>query len=53
MMFFIVDDFRNMGLNLMRSHYKGAFEAGKIGKVEFLPISWHGSLHGDATGIDK
>ncbi|KAM8760651.1 triacylglycerol hydrolase DDHD2-like isoform 4-T5 [Acanthopagrus schlegelii] len=48
-----VNDFRSASLSLLASHYKRAQQDGKVGRVEFLPVNWHSSLHGDATGVDE
>ena len=49
----VVDDFRSLSYQLLRSHFPSAAESNKVGRVEFLPVSWHDPLHGDDTGIDK
>ncbi|XP_072095621.1 SEC23-interacting protein [Mobula birostris] len=48
-----VDDFRNVSLKLLRTHFKKAVDENKISRVEFLPVHWHSALHGDATGVDR
>ncbi|XP_013776144.1 phospholipase DDHD2-like [Limulus polyphemus] len=48
-----VDDFRSLAINLLQSHFKEHVDEGQVGRVEFLPVSWHSTLHSDATGIDK
>ncbi|XP_073322072.1 triacylglycerol hydrolase DDHD2-like [Pagrus major] len=48
-----VNDFRSASLSLLASHYKHAQQDGQVGRVEFLPVNWHSSLHGDATGVDE
>lgn len=48
-----VSDFRSASLSLLASHYKQAQQDGQVGRVEFLPVNWHSSLHGDATGVDE
>ncbi|CAG0883480.1 unnamed protein product [Darwinula stevensoni] len=48
-----VDDFRSLSIQLIHSHFHSAVEDDSIGRLELLPISWHTSLHGDATGIDR
>lgn len=48
-----LDDIRNISLGLLKSHFSAASREGKIGRIEFLPVSWHSTLHGDATGIDS
>nr|XP_014345834.1 PREDICTED: SEC23-interacting protein [Latimeria chalumnae] len=48
-----VDGFRIVSLKLLHTHFKRALEGHKISRVEFLPVHWHGALHGDATGVDR
>ncbi|XP_053306305.1 SEC23-interacting protein [Spea bombifrons] len=48
-----VDDFRTVSLKLLRTHFKRSHEDGRVSRVEFLPVHWHGALHGDATGVDR
>nr|XP_054493631.1 SEC23-interacting protein isoform X3 [Agelaius phoeniceus] len=48
-----VDDFRTVSLKLLQTHFKKYLEEGKVSRVEFLPVHWHSSLHGDATGVDR
>lgn len=48
-----VDDFRNVSLKLLHTHFKKAVDENKITRVEFLPVHWHNALHGDATGVDR
>ncbi|XP_071378662.1 SEC23-interacting protein isoform X1 [Centroberyx affinis] len=48
-----VDDFRNVSLKLLQSHFKKSQDEHAISRVEFLPVQWHTALHGDATGVDR
>ncbi|NXX76382.1 S23IP protein, partial [Urocolius indicus] len=48
-----VDDFRAVSLKLLQTHFKKSVEERKVSRVEFLPVHWHSSLHGDATGVDR
>lgn len=48
-----VNDFRLVSLNLLHAHFKKSLEHGNIGRVEFLPVNWHNTLHADATGVDN
>lgn len=50
---FSVDDFRNVSLKLLHSHFKKSLDDHTISRVEFLPVQWHTALHGDATGVDR
>ena len=48
-----LDDFRSMSNQLIQNHFAEQFQAGKVGRVEFLPVSWHSKLHGETTGLDE
>ncbi|NWR57962.1 DDHD2 Phospholipase, partial [Bucorvus abyssinicus] len=45
-----VNDFRNVSLSMLQAHFRKAQEQQQIGRVEFLPVNWHSSLH--STGVD-
>ncbi|KAM9516404.1 triacylglycerol hydrolase DDHD2 [Guaruba guarouba] len=45
-----VNDFRSVSLSMLQAHFKRAQEQQHIGRVEFLPVNWHSSLH--STGVD-
>ncbi|KAG5272337.1 hypothetical protein AALO_G00164350 [Alosa alosa] len=48
-----VNDFRSVSLCLINSHFRQTAEGPcQMGRVEFLPITWHAVLHED-TGVDK
>ncbi|XP_017047782.1 uncharacterized protein LOC108092646 isoform X2 [Drosophila ficusphila] len=49
----VVDDFRYIAQQLVQSHYKNSTDMGLVGRVEVLPISWHGHLHSEEMGIDE
>lgn len=49
----LVDDFRNIAQQLVQSHYKNSTDMGLVGRVEVLPIEWHGHLHSEELGIDE
>ena len=49
----VVNDFRALSNQLLKSHFPSAYDTNRIGRVEFLPVSWHAPLHGDDTGIDR
>lgn len=42
-----------MASELVLSHFAGARASGLLGRVEFLPISWHDALHGAANNLDE
>lgn len=47
---FAVNDFRSVSLSMLQSHFRKAQEQQQVGRVEFLPVNWHSSLH--STGVD-
>ncbi|XP_050313256.1 phospholipase DDHD2 isoform X2 [Anthonomus grandis grandis] len=49
----VVDEFRGIALQLTQSHYKTSYEQGLVHRIEVLPISWHGKLHSEETGVDE
>ncbi|KAF2879623.1 hypothetical protein ILUMI_26536 [Ignelater luminosus] len=49
----VVDEFRNISLQLVRSHYRSSCDNQVVNRVEVLPISWHSRLHSEDTGIDR
>lgn len=53
LLFSTVDDFRTVSLKLLQTHFKKSLEEHRVSRVEFLPVHWHSSLHGDATGVDR
>ncbi|XP_038613532.1 SEC23-interacting protein [Tachyglossus aculeatus] len=48
-----VDDFRCVSLKLLQTHFRTSLDDRKVSRVEFLPVHWHSSLHGDATDVDR
>lgn len=48
-----VDTFRELGGELVSTHFHQSVENGLVGRVEVLPISWHKALHSDTDGIDQ
>lgn len=53
MVFILVDELRSISLQLVLSHFRTAMEQGKVNRIEVLPVSWHATLHGEDTGIDR
>ena len=50
----VVDDFRRIGLELTRTHFReNVNKQSSIGRCEFIPVYWHDFLHGNETGIDE
>lgn len=49
----LVEEFRSTAHHLVQSHYRSAIDAGRVGRIEVLPISWHSELHSAETGIDE
>lgn len=48
-----VDGFRSKSHQLIKSHFRNASEQGLVNRIEILPVSWHGHLHGATTGVDQ
>ena len=48
-----VDTFRELGDDLVSTHFHQSVERGEVGRVEVLPVSWHKALHSDTHGIDE
>lgn len=46
---FTVDEFRNISLQLVQSHYRTACEQRIVNRIEVLPIAWHTALHSEDT----
>ena len=49
----VVDGFRNLTSDLSERHFQSAHLSGKANRVEFLPVNWHTTLHGEDTGTDE
>ncbi|GJQ67816.1 hypothetical protein Trydic_g21102 [Trypoxylus dichotomus] len=49
----VVDDFRSVALQLVRTHYRSSCERKVVHRVEILPVGWHSKLHSEDTGIDN
>nr|CAD7400533.1 unnamed protein product [Timema cristinae] len=49
----VVDEFRSLSLQLVQSHFRSSYDLGRVSRIEVLPVSWHATLHGEATGIDR
>ncbi|XP_063223047.1 phospholipase DDHD2-like [Bacillus rossius redtenbacheri] len=47
-----VDDFRSLSQRLVRAHFASSLERGRLGRVETLPVYWHGVLRGETIGLD-
>ncbi|XP_074642043.1 triacylglycerol hydrolase DDHD2-like isoform X2 [Tubulanus polymorphus] len=48
-----VDDLRSNSNMLLSTHFQQHVKDNRINRIEYLPVHWHQSLHGDATGIDR
>lgn len=42
-----------VSLKLLQTHFKKSLDDRTVSRVEFLPVHWHGSLGGDAAGVDR
>jgi hypothetical protein len=49
----VVNEFRSIAQQLIQAHYRSAYDDGKIGRVEVLPVSWYKALHSEDNGIDQ
>lgn len=49
----VVGEFRSMARQLVRAHFKTAYDKGEVGRIEVLPVSWWNALHSLESGIDK
>ncbi|CAG0889001.1 unnamed protein product [Cyprideis torosa] len=45
-----VNDMREMGRQLLSTHFSNAAKEGKVGRIEMIPISWYSALH---LGVDE
>ena len=48
----VVDGFRSLAADISEKHFAAAHLASRANRVEFLPVSWHDSLHGAVGGTD-
>jgi len=48
-----VNDFRKVSLQMLFDHHEELSRGRAIGRVEFLPVQWHSTLHNDSTGVDE
>ena len=44
---------RQMVNEMSERHFSYAHMAGKASRIEFLPVNWHATLHGEDTGTDQ
>ena len=51
--FKVVDGFRELTADLSEKHFQSAHLIGQANRVEFLPVNWHATLHGQAEGTDE
>uniref|UniRef100_A0A0K2T0W1 SEC23interacting proteinlike [Pundamilia nyererei] n=1 Tax=Lepeophtheirus salmonis TaxID=72036 RepID=A0A0K2T0W1_LEPSM len=49
----VVSSMREKVSYLSEKHFQSAHLAGSAHRVEFLPITWHQTLHGEDTGTDS
>ncbi|QQP51746.1 SEC23interacting proteinlike [Caligus rogercresseyi] len=48
----VVSSTRDKMASLSEKHFQSAHLAGSARRIELLPITWHGTLHGEDTGTD-
>eukprot|EP00095_Tigriopus_kingsejongensis_P008264 snap_masked-scaffold240_size241964-processed-gene-1.2 protein:Tk08264 transcript:snap_masked-scaffold240_size241964-processed-gene-1.2-mRNA-1 annotation:"sec23-interacting protein" len=49
----VVDGFRELTSNLSERHFQAAHLTGSANRIEYLPVNWHKTLHGEDTGTDQ
>ncbi|GAB6025018.1 hypothetical protein CHUAL_010128 [Chamberlinius hualienensis] len=49
----VVNDIRHIAADLSKTHFRQHIDEGRVSRLEFVPVSWHTFLHGEATGIDE
>ena len=49
----VVDGFREMTEEMSDKHFQSARLAGQTNRIEYLPVNWHTTLHGEAMGTDN
>jgi len=45
----VVDSYRELTAELSERHFQSAHLAGRVNRVEFLPVNWHDTLHGQVN----
>ena len=49
----VVDSYRDLTHRMSRKHFQKATLMEEVNRVEFLPVNWHKTLHGEDTGTDE
>ena len=49
----VTDGLRELTADMSERHFSFAHLSGKANRVEFLPINWHKTLHGEDEGTDS
>ena len=49
----VTDGMREQINEMSERHFSYAHMAGKATRIEFLPVNWHSTLHGEDTGTDS
>lgn len=49
----VVDSFRTLTADISEKHFQSAHLAGRANRIEYLPVDWHKTLHGEDTGTDR
>ncbi len=45
----VVDGYRELTADLAERHFQSAHLAGRANRIEFLPVNWHTTLHGQVV----
>eukprot|EP00094_Tigriopus_californicus_P012726 TCALIF_12302-PA protein Name:"Similar to SEC23IP SEC23-interacting protein (Homo sapiens)" AED:0.13 eAED:0.13 QI:0/0.5/0.33/0.66/1/1/3/249/1076 len=49
----VVDGFRELSSHLSDRHFQSGRLAETVNRIEYLPVNWHKTLHGEDTGTDR
>jgi hypothetical protein len=49
----VVDGFRVLTEDLSEKHFQSSQLMGKVNRIEYLPVNWHTTLHGQDAGVDN
>ena len=49
----VVDSYRDLSHKMTKKHFQKATLMEEINRIEFLPVNWHKTLHGEDTGTDE
>ena len=49
----VVDSYRDLTHKMSKKHFQKAHLMEEVNRVEFLPVNWHKTLHGEDHGTDE